>query len=334
EATTAAITGIAEALVKQVVAIEMAGLVRRLGPPVSPAGEPAGPVVLALGKFGGREMNYASDLDVVFLYDHDGVSQPRRRQAAGTSNAHFFGELAQRTMRACNEFGPQGRLYEMDSRLRPAGRSGAPAMSLAEFGRYFAADGPAAVWERQALVKARVVVGSAEATAEAHRILEAATYGRAWSAEDVESIRRMRYRMEQGARQSNLKRGPGGVVDIEFVVQMLQLVHGGRVPAVRSPETLTGLLALKAAGLVSGERAALLEHAYRLLRSIEGRLRLLDAAGRHDFPAEPGEQRKLAHLLGYEHPDELVHDVQAVTARTREAFEEIFRETELTLAGG
>jgi len=337
ETTTAALTAIAEAAVRQVVAIEEARLVERLGEPAvgagPAAGERAGPVVLAMGKFGGREMNYASDLDVVFLYDHDGASLPRRRGGAGTSNAHFFGELAQRTMRVFNEFGPQGRLYEMDSRLRPSGRSGPPATSLAEFARYFAADGPAAVWERQALVKARVVAGSEAAAAEASRIIEAATYGRAWSVAEVESIRRMRYRMEEGAKRSNLKRGPGGVVDIEFIVQMLQLVYGGREPAVRGTETLGGLVALHAAGVLSDERRTFLERAYRTLRAIEGRLRLLDAVGRHDFPAEPDEQRKLAHLLGYERPDELVRDVQAVTARTRAEFERIFNETETSLGG-
>jgi glutamate-ammonia-ligase adenylyltransferase len=344
ETTTAALAAIAETLVQRVVAVEEARLVERLGQPMKapepgsaagPAtGEPAGPIVLAMGKFGGRELNYASDLDVVFLYDHDGMSLPRRRGAAGTSNAHFFGELAQRTMRVFNEFGPQGRLYEMDSRLRPAGRSGPPATSLAEFARYFAADGPAAVWERQALVKARVVVGAPAATAAARAVIEQATYGRQWTAEEVESIRRMRYRMEEGAKTSNLKRGPGGVVDIEFIVQMLQLVHGGRLPAVRSTETLAGLVALHAAGLLSDERRQFLERAYRTLRSIEGRLRLLDAAGRHDFPAAPDEQRKLAHLLGYERPDDLVRDVQAVTARTRAEFERIFNETETTLGAG
>jgi glutamate-ammonia-ligase adenylyltransferase len=335
ETTTAALTAIAETLVRRVVAGEEPRLIERLGQPLAgdgpAAGEPAGPLVLAMGKFGGREMNYASDLDVVFLYDHDGASLPRRRTAAGTSNAHFFGELAQRTMRVCNEFGPRGRLYEMDSRLRPAGRSGPPATSLAEFARYFAAGGPAAVWERQALVKARVVVGSPAAAAAARQVIESATYGRRWTAEEVESIRRMRYRMEEGAKKSNLKRGPGGVVDIEFIVQMLQLVHGGRLPAVRSTETLAGLVALHAAGLVSDERREFLERAYRTLRSIEGRLRLLDTAGRHDFPSAPDEQRKLAHLLGYERPDDLVRDVQAVTARTRAEFERIFNETETAL---
>jgi glutamate-ammonia-ligase adenylyltransferase len=336
ETTTRGLSAIAETLVRRIVAIEHGRLVERLGQPragetTGAGAEPAGPVVLAMGKFGGREMNYASDVDVVFLYDRDGLVVPRRRSAAGTTNAHFFGELAQRTMRLSNEFSPQGRLYEMDSRLRPAGRSGPPATSLAEFARYFAADGPAAVWERQALLKARVVVGSPAAAAEAARIIEAATVGRDWSVAEIESIRQMRYRMEEGAKRSNLKRGPGGVVDIEFIVQMLQLVHGGRVAEVRTTETLAGLVALHAAGLISDERREFLERAYRLLRSIEGRLRLLDAADRHDFPADPEGQRKLAHLLGYDRPDELVREVQAVTARTRAEFERIFNETEAAI---
>ena len=328
--TTAALSGIAETLVHRVVAIEQAKLVERLGEPRGPSGGPSGPVVLAMGKFGGREMNYASDLDVVFLYDTDGTTSPLRRgrkSAEGTTNAHFFGELAQRTMRVFNAFGPQGRLYEMDSRLRPSGKSGAAAISLAEFARYFAADGPAAVWERQALVKARPVVASDAAAAEVRRIIDRATYERAWTAADVEAIRRMRSLMEVGAKASNLKRGPGGVVDIEFIAQMLQLVHGGREPTLRTTGTRAALVALRDAGLLDAERFAFLERAYRTLRAIEGRLRLLDAADRHDFPAAAGEQRKLAHLLGYEEPDALVQEVQSLTARTRAEFERLFDET-------
>lgn len=336
ETTTTALTAIAEALVRRVVVIEEVRLVERLGEPLvgtgPRAGERAGAVVLAMGKFGGREMNYGSDLDVVFLYDHDGESRHRRRAAAGTSNAHFFGELAGKTMRVFNEFGPQGRLYEMDSRLRPLGRSGPPAISLAEFARYFAADGPAAIWERQALVKARVVCGAEAASVEARRIIDAATYERPWSAADVEAIRRMRYRMEEGAKASNLKRGPGGVVDIEFIVQMLCLVHGGKNSTLRTSGTLAGLVALHAAGHLDDDACAFLERAYRTLRAIEGRLRLLDTAGRHDFPSDPDEQRKLAILLGYDAPDEVVADVRAITARTRVEFERIFAETEGALA--
>jgi len=328
EATGAAVTGIAEAIVRQVVQREEHALVERLGMPTAAGGDRAGPLVLAMGKFGGQEMNYASDVDVVFLYDHEGTVAPPGGRGPATSNAHFFGELARRTMRACNTLGPQGRLYDMDSRLRPSGRSGPPAVSLAEFARYFAAAGPAAIWERQALVKARPVVGPPAAREDVSRIIAAATYDRRWTAADVATMRRMRHRMEQGAGAGNLKRGPGGVVDIEFIVQMLQLVHGGREPAVRTPETLRGLNALHEAGLLAAERFTFLEHAYRILRAIEGRLRLLDAAARHDFPEQPAEQRKLAVLLGHERPESLVREVRETTVRTRAEFERIFTETE------
>jgi glutamate-ammonia-ligase adenylyltransferase len=307
----------------------METLRERLGRPQAADGGPAGPIVLAMGKFGGREMNYASDLDVIFLYDHDGMTVPARRgrrPAEGTSHAHFFGELAQRTMRVFNAFGPQGRLYEMDSRLRPSGRSGPAAISLAEFARYFAEDGPAAVWERQALVKARPVVGGAAAAAEVRRIIDAATYGRTWRSDEVEAIRRMRFRMEEGARPANLKRGPGGVVDIEFVAQMLQLVHGGREPRLRTNGTLPALVALREAGLLGDERFAFLERAYRTLRAIEGRLRLIDAVARHDFPESGDERRKLAHLLGYVDTESLVADVRDTTSRVRAEFNAVFDE--------
>jgi glutamate-ammonia-ligase adenylyltransferase len=146
----------------------------------------------------------------------------------------------------------------------------------------------------------------------------------------------MRYRMEEGAAASNLKRGPGGVVDIEFVAQMLQLVHGGREPRLQATGTRAALLALHEAGLLGDERFEFFDRGYRMLRGIEGRLRLLDAKARHDFPSAPDEQRRLAHLLGYDHPDTLVHDVQNLTARTRAEFERVFNETEshLLATGG
>ena len=327
EEITSALTAIAEATVRTVVGHEETRLAERLGAPrVGTGGDRAGSVVLAMGKFGGREMNYASDVDVVFLYDHDGSTSPRRRGGESVTNAHFFSELAQRVARAFNQSGPQGRLYEMDSRLRPSGRAGAATLSLDEFARYFAVDGPAAVWERQALTKARPVVGTAAARTRVAAIVEAAAYGRIWTAADVESIRQMRYRMEEGARPANLKRGPGGVVDIEFVVQMLQLVHGGADPRLRGTGTLSGLVHLHAAGHVPAARFRFLEDAYRLLRSIEGRLRLVDAVGRHEFPAAVDERRRLAHLLGRSDAEALAAEVRGVTGGVRQAFEETFSE--------
>jgi len=330
-AVTGALTAIAETIVRRVVAHEEDRLVSRLGEPMAGEGDTVGvraaAIVVAMGKCGGREMNYASDVDVVFLYDHDGMTFPTRRSRRSlesTSNAHFFGELAQRTMKVCNAFTPQGRLYEMDSRLRPSGKSGPAAISLASLEAYFAPDGPAAVWERQALVKARVVAGPRPAAARARQIIHRAAYERPWTAAELGAIRAMRLRMEEGAKPMNLKRGPGGVVDIEFIAQALQLLHGGANPALRTPETLAALGALHAAGHLDAADHAFLSAAYRTLRTIEGRLRLLDARARHDFPDDPVEQRTLAHLLGAADPDALVAEVQSLTARIRATFDRIF----------
>ncbi|MFM8577759.1 MAG: hypothetical protein ACKOCN_03000, partial [Planctomycetaceae bacterium] len=191
---------------------------------------------------------------------------------------------------------------------------------------YFAPDGPAATWERQSLVKARVVVGGRAAADRAMEIATVASYGHAWTASDMQDIRRMRYRLEEGAARENLKRGPGGVVDIEFIVQALQLLHGGRDASLRVTESLAALTALHAAGVVSDRRREVLETSYRVLRAIEGRLRLLDAAARHEFPRSREEQDRLAHLLSYERTEDLVTDVRELTLRTRAEFEAVFDE--------
>ena len=329
-ATTTALTAIGETVLRRVVTHEQALLVDRLGCPTATAaqgGGVAGPVVLAMGKFGGREINYRSDLDIVFLYDHEGIPVPRQpggRVVSPTTNAHFFAELAQRTLRACNAHSPQGRLYEVDSRLRPSGRSGAAAVSLDEFARWFAADGPAAVWERQALLKARPVMGTEAARTRVGEIVAAAVWGRAWSAADIAEIHHNRLRMEQGASADNLKRGPGGVVDIEFLVQVLQLVHGATCPALRTPDTLEGLTALEAAGILPAASFDFLGQAYRLLRRIEGRLQLLGVKARHDFPASADDRRTLAGLMGYGRADELAAEVRATTKRVRHEFDAVF----------
>jgi len=334
EATTTALTAIAETVLRAVVVHEQARLMQRLGRPMI-GGDPATALVLAMGKFGGRELNYRSDLDIIFLYDHDGGSVPLHPEARGqgpTSNAHFFAELAQRTMKACNTLTPQGRLYEVDSRLRPSGRSGAAAVSLDEVARWFAPDGPAAVWERQALLKARPVIGSEPARRRFAAIRLAAIWGRSWSAADVAEIRHNRLRMEQGASAANLKRGPGGVVDIEFLVQVLQLVHGATDPRLQTTETLAGLVALHDLGIIRTASFAFLSDAYRLLRRIEGRLQLLGAKARHDFPPPGDDRRTLARLMGHEQADDLAAEVARTTTRVREEFEEGFTRMVAALA--
>jgi len=291
-------------------------------------GQPCEFIVLALGKLGGREPNYHSDLDLVFLYEAEGETQPRRNsEASPTTNGHFFSQLGQQIMKIANHIGPYGRLYEIDPRLRPTGRNGMLAVPLEGFVRYFQ-QGDGQLWERQALCKARVLLGSPAATKRAEAALAEAIYCRPWQASDAVEIREMRLKLQQSASPENLKRGPGGTMDTEFVVQMLQLQHGERLPELRVTGTLAGLTALEAAGCLDSTDAEFLRTAYRFQRSIEARIRLMDSTGRHEFPQEEGDLAKLAFLQGYSNGQQLASEVHELQSDVRNRFLKIFAAAE------
>ncbi len=170
------------------------------------------------------------------------------------------------------------------------------ATSLDELARYFA-EGSGQLWERQALCKARVVYGSPRAAKAAMSAVAQAAFEHRWQRSHAAEIRQMRHRMEETASGGNLKRGPGGIVDIEFLVQMLQLKHGRRSPRVRNPNTLAALAALAQAEALSADDYAAFAASYRFLRTVEGRLRLLNSTARDKLPDDPTELAKLAHLM-------------------------------------
>jgi len=332
---TTALAAIPEAILRVVVPREEERLGERLGEPLVTGGVREGQraevVLIGLGKFGGAEMNYASPPDVMFLYDHDGHSFPQRRgrrSTETTTNAHFFGELAQRVTRSFNRSTAHGRLYE----LRPAGRGAPAALSLGELERALAPDGPATPAERQALLKARVVIGGEAAAVRVRSIIDTACYGHPWSAADVAALRGVRHRAEEGAAPANLERGPGGGVDIEAVVHLLQLVHGGADPSLRTPRTAEALPALHRAGHLDAGECSVLAAAERRLRLVTGRLWLAGSTTRHEIPAAPAEQRRLAHLLGAADATSLRVEVDILTAAVRRVFEAVFARTEAKLA--
>jgi len=329
EATTGALSDIAETCLRQIAQVEYDKLVAKLGEPMM--GEPDGPqrvcevIIVALGKFGGRELNYYSDLDLIFLFEADGMTahSRRSRRDTTTTNQHFFSELGQRIIKVASQLGPHGRLYEIDPRLRPTGKSGALAISLPEFTRYFQSS-QAQLWERQALCKARVVHASPAATLLANAALRAAAFEPGWRAEDAETVWHMRARLEEKCPPGNLKRGVGGLVDIEFLVQMLQLKHAATTPAIAVPGTLAALQALGAAGLLTREDCDFFTTSYRFLRTIQARLRLMSTTARDDLPDDPRELAKLAGLLRYESPSALLADCQRTTAEIRRRTERLF----------
>lgn len=288
-------------------------------------GEPAEAIILAMGKLGGREPNYHSDLDLVFLYEADGptVHLRRSRRAISTTNSHFFGELGQRIITVANRLGPYGRLYEVDARLRPTGRGGTLAVSVRALREYFAS-GAGQLWERLALCKARVVYGADAAADRAMTAVNEAAYGPEWRPEHADEIRDMRRRLEATASIRNLKRGEGGTVDTEFLTQMLQLRHGGADASVRLPNTLDALTALEAGGYLGKDDADFFRRSYGLARSVESRIRLMNSAGRHEFPEEELEQRKLAYLLGYASAKAMCDEVEECRRETRDRFDRLF----------
>jgi glutamate-ammonia-ligase adenylyltransferase len=341
--TLAALSDLAETLLCRVVAEEYRRLAARWGEPVLADGQRPGQVCryafLGLGKLGGREMSYSSDLDLVLVYEGDGRTEgktgyearhARRTPSASESremmaNLHFFTELGQRVSNRLGRHGPFGRLYAVDMRLRPTGKSGSLATPLTEFRRYYATGG-AQLWERQALTRARAVNGNEPFAADVMMAVHDAAYGPPWQPAWADEMLTMRERLEESRPEGDLKRGFGGVVDVEFLVQLFQLKYGRTAPALRTPNTRAALTALAEADLLEPEIAAELTAAYDFLRRVESRLRIVHNLSQDQLPERAEDVEKLARRLGYEANDGkpaasvFEEDMERRTARLRDVF--------------
>jgi glutamate-ammonia-ligase adenylyltransferase len=255
--------------------------------------------VVAMGKCGARELNYASDIDVIFVaepYQHDAASgEPTDEGALKTA-----GKLASGLIRVCERTTPEGSLFPVDPNLRPEGRQGPLVRSLASHLAYY--DRWAKTWEFQALLKARPAAGD---MALGRRYTDAVT-PLVWQASRrenfVEDVQAMRRRvidtLPKNMAGRELKLGPGGLRDIEFAVQLLQLVHGRDDDRVRVPATLPALAALAAGGYVGRADAEDLAQAYRFLRQTEHLLQLYQLRRTHTLPTDPAVLRRLGRALG------------------------------------
>jgi [glutamine synthetase] adenylyltransferase / [glutamine synthetase]-adenylyl-L-tyrosine phosphorylase len=277
-------------------------------------------VVVGLGKLGGREMTYSSDLDVVFVYSDEGQC------VGGREASHFevFSRVAQRLISALSTYLDEGRLYEIDTRLRPSGQKGALVSSLEGFRAYHA--GEAQLWERQALIKARTVAGDRELGDTIEELAAEHVYGAGGDAADMaREIGRLRARMEkelaqETAHRFNIKTGRGGLVDVEFLVQYLQLREGPSHPALHVRATTTALAALESEGLLPPDTARELTASYAFLRRLENRLRIVHDRSIQQITADERELDKLARRTGYhgERPGaRLLADYREHTARIR-----------------
>ncbi|HUJ04785.1 MAG TPA: bifunctional [glutamine synthetase] adenylyltransferase/[glutamine synthetase]-adenylyl-L-tyrosine phosphorylase [Streptosporangiaceae bacterium] len=253
--------------------------------------------VIAMGKCGARELNYASDVDVIFVAEPaDGRPDGADGEAAALRTAS---QLARSMIRACSDTGPEGALFPVDPNLRPEGRDGPLVRTLASHRAYY--QRWAKTWEFQALLKARPVAGDAELGRAYLDTVSPLVWQAAQREDFVADVQAMRRRVlaslpaDEAGRE--LKLGPGGLRDIEFAVQLLQLVHGRADDSLRDPATLPALAALADGGYVGRHDAASLAQAYRFLRAVEHLLQLRQLRRTHSLPTEQGVLRQLGRAL-------------------------------------
>ncbi|HZD40201.1 MAG TPA: hypothetical protein VE131_05730, partial [Terriglobales bacterium] len=259
--------------------------------------------VLGMGKMGGRELDYNSDLDLVFIYSaHDDARSGGGVQ--GQVSAHeFYVRVGQKLITYLSAPTEEGIAYKIDMQLRPSGKSGPLVCSLEGFRDYHKTS--SLLWERQALIKARCVAGETALGKHIEQVVEDFAYGAGLSSEGVGEIHHLRMRMEkelagEGEDRFNLKKGKGGLVDIEFLTQMLQLAYGQRHPSLHCRGTRDALEALHDQDILNRKDYRLLVEGYVFLRALEHRLRLEHDQSIDHFEREPAKIQGIAKALGYD----------------------------------
>jgi [glutamine synthetase] adenylyltransferase / [glutamine synthetase]-adenylyl-L-tyrosine phosphorylase len=271
----------------------------RYGAPRDDRGNPAGMAVVGMGKLGGEELNYSSDIDLVFVYGADG------RTAGGAAgrvdNAEYFDRVCRDIVEMIDTPTDEGAVFRVDLRLRPEGRVGAMVLSLDGWRAYHAER--AELWERQALLKARVCAGDETVAAGFRDLVRAVVYRPGVDARIVAAVRGMKREIDRqlearGAERDNVKLGRGGIREIEFLVQAMQLLYGGDDPWLRERNTLKAIFRLTERGYLAPALGRRLSHAYVHLRTVEHRLQILHEFQTHTLPADPAELGRLGRRLG------------------------------------
>ena len=281
--------------------------------------------VVALGKLGCRELNYASDVDLLFLYSGEGETAGRdRRPESIVSNKEFFKAVASEMIQIIGSSAGEGAVYRIDLRLRPYGRDGDLVWEIERAADYY--QNKAQNWERQALIRARAAAGSDRVVATFLDLVRDQIFTR--DAHALEEIRRAKEKIDRrlAARPGgfNVKLGRGGIREIEFIAQALQLQHGGREPWVRTAQTLIVLARLAEKNYLTEAERARLSAAYTFLRTIEHRLQMEHGAQTHTLPLARERLELVARRSGYADADQFVRDLEDQTASVRAIYNRVF----------
>ncbi len=263
---------------------------QEMGTPCDNKGNPQPLIVIAMGKLGGRELNFSSDIDLIFAYPEKGMTQGTRREI---DNQIFFTRLSQRLIQALNDFNEDGFVYRVDMRLRPFGEDGALVLSFAALEQYYQTQGRN--WERYAMLKARVLGKD-----ENHlltQILRPFMYRRYIDFSAIQALREMKNQITIEVRRrqlvNNIKLGTGGIREIEFIVQVFQLIRGGREPILQNTSLLSLLPKLESLRLLLPHQCQQLHAAYLFLRHSENCLQAIADQQTQNLPTHPRDQQRL-----------------------------------------
>jgi [glutamine synthetase] adenylyltransferase / [glutamine synthetase]-adenylyl-L-tyrosine phosphorylase len=332
--TTEELSHLADACLAQASADALAETRARFGAPLDADGRETGLAVVGMGKLGGDELNYSSDIDLMFVYGAEGETAggPEGR----LENGAFFARVCRDLVARIEDVTEEGYAFRVDLRLRPEGRMGAVAMALDAYAAYHR--DRAELWERQALLKARICAGDAAVAARFMDWATATVYRPGVDERVVPAIRAMKGQIDRALRgrdadasARNVKLGRGGIREIEFIVQALQLLYGGDDPWLRERNSLKALFRLTERGYLAPDLGRRLSQALVHLRTVEHRLQIVHEFQTHTLPEDPAELGRLARRVGIDAPPRVAArrfgaEHRGITRDVHQAFRRFFGE--------
>ena len=328
--TTAELSHLADVCLAEALRMAQAEVGRDWGVPRDPDGGTTGLAVIGMGKLGGEELNYSSDIDLMFVYGADGVTAggPGGR----VDNGEYFARVCREVVALLEAATDEGYAFRVDLRLRPEGRMGAICLSLDRYRDYY--HDRAELWERQALLKARVSAGDPAVGARFMDLVRDTVYRPGVDERVLPAVRAMKREIDRaleakGSEATNVKLGRGGIREVEFLVQALQLLYAGDDPWLRERNSLRAIFRLTERGYLAPDLGRMLSEAYAHLRTVEHRLQILHEFQTHTLPDDPREVGRLARRLGIQAPPALaarrfLARHRTVTAGVHRAFRQFF----------
>ncbi|HEC20346.1 MAG TPA: bifunctional [glutamate--ammonia ligase]-adenylyl-L-tyrosine phosphorylase/[glutamate--ammonia-ligase] adenylyltransferase [Gammaproteobacteria bacterium] len=318
--TMADVSALADACIQGALDWLQTELIGQWGEPQNAAGVAQGLLVLGMGKLGARELNFSSDVDLIFVYPEAGET------TKGKSNEQFFARLGQQLVRVLDEQTVDGFVFRVDMRLRPFGQSGALACSFAALEQYYQVHGRD--WERYALIKARIVAGDAAQGDQLFHILRPFVFRRYLDYGAFEALREMKQKVaaevQRKGMANHVKLGPGGIREVEFIGQAFQLVRGGREPALQRRDIQGVLHLLGEHHYLPGYVVEELLAAYVFLRNTEHRLQEFRDQQTHQLPEDEAGRQRLAFAMGFAHWDEFLPALRGHMTRVHSHFQQVF----------